>query len=305
MDPDARLAILARAKVLIVPVSNGVFVRIRRIALATSGAVLAALALGACSDDEKDADATATDASASGSTNTDNPPASQGADGSPTSRATDSTSGGDNTNTDGPELAKQSIAAMNKLEFIENSGTSVDKNGKSSTVKACAVMQTKAVVGTTRQSNGTQVQVIMVGGVQYTKTSAQGWAELTGNPSRASAYQQVIGDKWVTSDSEATDDVNFFDGETDGVTKGAVTDFQGKKAIPLVKTKANGAKKTYYVAAQGDPLILGQTEEGPEPKKRTATVITEADKCDATVPASSQTITATEVDRRVKQLSGA
>ncbi|UGQ14397.1 hypothetical protein LO772_12880 [Yinghuangia sp. ASG 101] len=237
--------------------------RIRRIAVAASGAVLAALTLGACGDDEEK----------------------------------------DNTKTEASKLADEAVAAMNKLEFVNNNGTSTDEDGKTATIKACAVMKTKAVKGT-QEADGEKAEVISIEGFQYVKASAKYWAEVSGRPSRESLYRQVIGDKWFKMADDGDDDLEFFGGATGGVTKGEVTDFHGKQAVPLSMTK-DGAKKTYFVAAKGEPLIIGQIEEGPEPKERTETELSKADKCDVAAPPADQTITEDEVNDKAAELQGA
>ncbi|HSA50636.1 MAG TPA: hypothetical protein VLH10_11075 [Yinghuangia sp.] len=241
--------------------------RIRRIAVATSAAVLAALSLGACSDDEEK----------------------------------------DNTKTEGPALAAEAIEAMNKIKFLDNNGTTTDEDGKTETIKACAVMATKAVKGTT-EKGGEKVEQIQVGGFYYTKTSGKGWAHLIGEPDNAALEQgldEVTAGKWVKSEMDEGDEtIDFFDNKTDDVTKGEVMEFRGKKVVPLMKTAKNGAKKTYYVAAKGDPVIVGQIEEGPEPKERSESVITKADNCDAVEPPADQVVEDTEVNKTVAQLRG-
>lgn len=236
--------------------------RIRRIAVATSAAVLTALTLGACGDDEEK----------------------------------------DNTKTDGPSLAAQAIEAMNKLEFLDNNGTVTNEDGETETVRACAVMATKAVKGTTER-DGEKLEQIQVNGFYYTKTSGKGWAQLIGEPDNAALVQgleEVAAGKWVKSENDEDDDtIDFFDNKTDDVTKGEVTEFHGKKVIPLTKTGEDGAKKTYYIAAKGDPVIVGQIEEGPEPKERTESVITKADKCDAVEPPADEVVEDTEVNKTV------
>lgn len=238
---------------------------IRRIAVATSTAVLAALALGACGSDDEEKD---------------------------------------NTKTEAQALADQAVAAMNKIEFLDNNGTGTNADGKAATIKACGVTKTKAVKGT-MVVDGETAEVITIDGFQYVKASAKYWAEASGRPSREALYRQVIGDKWFkVKDDEGDGDLEFFNGSTSGVTKGEVTDFHGKQAIPLSITK-DDTKKTYFVAAKGEPLIIGQIEEGPDPKERTESEISKADKCDAAAPPADQTITEDEVNNKAAELQGA
>ncbi|MCF2529877.1 hypothetical protein [Yinghuangia soli] len=240
---------------------------VRRIALSVSAAFLAVAALGACSDDKGE----------------------------------DKT---DNTKTDAKTLADQSIAEMDKLEFVQADGTGTADDGKPASASMCAVMKTKAVSGSVT-IDGHKLDVIAIDGAQYMRGAGEAWAYLLGKPDDArivAAAGKVAGDKYIKSPAEDKDDqiVDFFDGKTDTVTKGEVTDFKGQKVVPLSQTGTDGEKKTYYVAAEGKPLIVGKKEEAAEGPERQETVFTKAGSCVVKAPGTDQVIDADTFDTELK-----
>ncbi|NUS56140.1 MAG: hypothetical protein HOV66_14970 [Streptomycetaceae bacterium] len=240
--------------------------RIRRLAAAASVTVLALSALTACGDsDEKD-----------------------------------------NSKTDAKALGDQATAAMKEKSTVKVSGTGTDEDGKKMTMDACADIKTKAVKGSMTM-DGRKVDIVQVGGMQYMKADAAFWASQSGNENNPKALDAVTkagSDKWVKSEADKDDDfADFFDGKTDGLTKGEVTTFNGKKAIPLSRSE-DGTKKTYYVAAKGTPFILGKTEtseNGGTDNQESKFSVT-GDKCEPKAP--SDTVDIEEFGNKIDEAMG-
>jgi hypothetical protein len=254
-------AILARAFIHVhrrspVP-TPGVFVRVRRLSTAAVAAVFAVAGLAACSDDE----------------------------------------GADNTKTEAKALADQAVAEMKKMNLVKAVGKGKDDEGKDMVMDMCADLTAKALAAKGTMG-GYAVEMIQVGEDRYMKADAKYWATFMGDaedPAVVAKFEKVLGGKFVQTKDEAGDNpVDFFEGDTNGVTKGEVTEFQGKKVVPLTKTVGDD-KSTYYVAAKGAPVIVGQLEEGKD-GSRDETSYSKADKCEAKAPAKDQTILSDDID---------
>ncbi|MCF2529878.1 hypothetical protein [Yinghuangia soli] len=232
--------------------------RVRRLATAAFAAVFAVAGVAACSEDE----------------------------------------GADNTKTEAKALADQAVAAMKKVQYIKGEAKGKDEEGKDVALSMCADM-----TGKTFSAKGTMaghaVEMIEIGDDKYMKGDGKFWASVTGggeDPEAAATFDKVLGGKYVLTKADPGDEdgVTFFEGGTDGVTKGEVTTFQGKKAVPLVKTKS-GDKTTYYVAAKGDPVVLGQLEENKDGSRNEVTY-SKSSKCEAQAPAKDQVMTDDDVE---------
>lgn len=245
--------------------------RTRRIAAAASAAVLALAALTACGGDEEK----------------------------------------DNTKTEPKALADQAVAAMDKLGFVSNKGNGTDENGGQIGIDACAVMKTKDLKGNLKLGTET-AEVLEVGGFQYIKATPMAWAQLAGQPGDsdvAALFEQASEGKWVKNEPDPKEGptVQFFDGKTDDLTKGEVMTFQGKEVIPLISERdddGDKVKKTYYVAAKGEPVIVGQLEETEGSKEREETVYAKTDKCQVAAPPADQVIEEAEFNKRVDEAQG-
>ncbi|MGW0662834.1 hypothetical protein [Streptodolium elevatio] len=217
----------------------------------------------------------------------------------------------DNTKTEAKALADQAVAAMDKIEFLSNKGSGTDENGNPIGIDACAVMKTKDVKGTLKLGDES-AEMLEVGRVRYIKATPLGWAQFAGRPGDARVadlFEQASEGKFVKSEPEPGDaaTVDFFDGKTDNVTKGAVTTFQGKDVVPLVQERdedGDKVKKTYYIAAKGEPVIVGQVEETVGGKEREETVFTKTDKCEVSAPPADQVIEEAEFNKRVDEAQG-
>lgn len=236
--------------------------RARRIAAVASATVLAVVALGACGGDD---------------------------------------GGADNTKTDAKVLADKAVEYAKKQTSMAASlkGT---KDGKPVEGTSCVNVEggkTKSVKGSMTTENGT-AEVVTIDGKDYFKASVDTYlkqAEEDPADYDVKAAEAALGGKWMVSDSEDPDDTaDFFDGKTDGVTKGEVTEFNGKKVVPLSKKDEDGVEKTVYIAAKGDPVVVGMLEVDGE--SRTETIVTSMGKaCDAKAPAQDQTLTKEQVNK--------
>ncbi|GAA4949855.1 hypothetical protein GCM10023205_08000 [Yinghuangia aomiensis] len=197
----------------------------------------------------------------------------------------------DNSKTDAKALADQATEAMKAKNSVKVVGTGTDEDGKSMSMDACADIKTKAVKGTMTM-DGRKVEILQTDGSMYMKADAVFWAAQSGNENNPAALDAVTkagGDKWIKNEADKDDDfADFFDGKTDGLAKGEVTTFNGKKAIPLSRSE-DGTKKTYFIAAKGTPLILGSVEEKEDGSKEReeSKFSTSSDKCDPKAPAES------------------
>jgi hypothetical protein len=131
---------------------------------------------------------------------------------------------------------------------------------------ALDIVSAKGSGGGTIAQNGTKINVIVVPPDVYMKADAASWTKLAGT----AAAGQLFADKWLQT---TTTDANFgsfaklLDTGTltqditanGAMTKGSVTTFRGKPAVPLKDD--NG---TLYVAATGAPRILGIVGTGPK-----------------------------------------
>lgn len=197
----------------------------------------------------------------------------------------------DNSKTDAKALADQATEAMKAKSSIKVVGTGTDEDGKTMSMDACADIKTKSVKGTMTIDNR-KVEVLQTGGSMYMKGDAVFWAAQSGNENNPAALDAVTkagSDKWVKSEADKDDDfADFFDGKTDGLTKGEVTTFNGKKAIPLSRSE-DGTKKTYFIAAKGTPLIIGSVEESENggKEREESKFSASSDKCDPKAPSDT------------------
>ncbi|MEU8137883.1 hypothetical protein [Streptodolium elevatio] len=237
--------------------------RVRRIAAVASATVLAAVALSACGSDD---------------------------------------GGADNTKTEAKALADKAVEFAKKSGSMEAVGKGTE-DGKAFEVKSCVNVtpegKSESVKGSLTR-DGRTAEVLTTGGKDYFKASAEFYILQAGQETTdfdMAALSAALDGKWMVSDEEEPDDsADFFEGNTDGVTKGEVTEFNGKKAVPLTKKDKDGKEKTVYVAAKGDPVVLGVLEV--EDGTRTETTISGVGKpCDVKAPAQEQTLTEDEVDK--------
>ncbi|MDI2131025.1 hypothetical protein [Yinghuangia seranimata] len=216
----------------------------------------------------------------------------------------DGDGGADNTKTEAKALAEQAVAVMKTQEFIKLSAKGTDENGKPQTMSGCAGFKAKTLKATV-DTGGGKMDVMMVGGAQYTKADGAGWLTLLGtdeDPATAEKVAKVAAGRYLKSTSEGDDDEigSFFADGTDGYTKGQPAKFASTDVVPLTKEK-DGAKQTYYIAAKGKPYIVGKLKEQTDSKDREETTFTRTeDKCEVTAPAADKTMTQQEFTAQLK-----
>ena len=173
-----------------------------------------------------------------------------------------SSSNGEATKTPTTILA-DAKAATGASTAVAISGTVVN-GGKRTSLN---IVSAHGAGGGTITTGGATINVVVSPPNVYLKADKASWAKLTGS----AAAGQLFAGKWLQT---TTADQNF--GSLAGlldtttltqsitaagtVTKGAVTTFRGRKAVPL----KGGNNGTLYVAATGSPYILGLVGTGPK-----------------------------------------
>ncbi|MDI2131026.1 hypothetical protein [Yinghuangia seranimata] len=204
----------------------------------------------------------------------------------------------DNTKTDAKTLADQAVATMKAEEFLKLSGKSVEEDGTAVNLQGCVAEKIQGGHAT-GSGGGGKVEMIQLGKDQYIKADGGYWANASGQgnkPEVVAAFDKALNGRFVTS----TDDngfQDFFDGGTDGVVKGAPTEYAGQKVIPLVKEE-DKKKTTLYVMSRGKPFIVAKVEEHSDSKKRQETTYQRTeDKCDVVAPPKDKTMTEDEFEK--------
>lgn len=148
---------------------------------------------------------------------------------------------------------------------------------------------------------GATADVIQVGQAAYVRGDEKFWQNaMKGQPGAEKAIPRVQG-KWVKSEPgqagiEGMCDKQAFlaamdrdKSERTGMTKGATSEVDGKKAQALEKKQPGGEKLTLYVAAEGKPYILKSvTSGGKQPGEVTFTEYGE--KVEAKAPPADQIV---------------
>ncbi|WP_406290575.1 hypothetical protein [Embleya sp. NBC_00896] len=236
--------------------------RTHHIVAATSAAVLAVVALGACSS----------------------------GDGKP-----------DNTKTDAKALADKAVAYLWKHTSMEGTAKGTDEDGEAQEMKVCGNVTPDGDLVSLKGTlvlDGQDADVISIDGKDYIRIPLSHYIKMIGtnDPTIAARVEKSIGGKYIVSVSDDDETGSLFEGGTGGVTKGEVTQFDGKQAIPLTKIGKDGAKKTVYVAAKGDVVVYGNLEENG--RKRIETIIVSVGKpCDVAAPPQGQFLTEDEFDK--------
>jgi hypothetical protein len=152
-------------------------------------------------------------------------------------------------------------AATSASSTVQVSGIVIEKGKRAS----LNVVTGQAAGGGTITTSGATINIIVIPPNLYLKADKASWTKLA----KSAAAGQLFADRWLqttTSDQSFGSFGNLLDTSkltqdittTGRITKGAVTTFHGKQAVPLTGTK-NG---TLYVAATGQPYILGLVGTG-------------------------------------------
>ncbi len=164
-------------------------------------------------------------------------------------------------------------AATAASETVRISG-SVVEGGKRTSMN---LVSSQGRGGGTVTTRGATIQIVVVPPNVYLKADKASWTKLAGT----AAAGQLLAGKWLQTTTADPDFASFaalLDASTltqsltatGTVAKGAVTNFHGKKAVPLKDGTKNG---TLYVAASGTPYILGIVGTGA--KKNNQVLFTE------------------------------
>lgn len=242
--------------------------------------------------------------------NSPQPAASSDAPGLPRQRGESPDSGDsqDNTTKDVRTLLAEASAARADVPAFRFTGAGVDEDGKNIRSEGCFRMSDDATRVSGRLGGHT-TDVVSIDGFEYLRAGVQAWLEATGRDSAdaAAVFQRMLaGGKWVKG--KFADDDNTFSSLVDSapgaVTKGAPTTFKGSQTVPLVKTNAEGVEQTYYVLAQGVPLVVGRSTSKPGTALRTETVYEKAGACAVSAPPPDMVVDAEEVDRQLETVAG-
>jgi hypothetical protein len=205
---------------------------------------------------------------------------------------------------DPKKIAEAAAAHTKQSRTVTVAGIGTDKNGARLETQACVAISadgnTSSSKGTTTV-DGVPAEVIGTGGKSYVKAPGAFYARKAGlaDPAAAAKFDRAVGGKYVVGDDDGSQNTaDFFEGKTDGLTKGNITDFHGKKAVPLSWTDADGTRKTVYVAAVGDPAVVGQSEENGQARAET-TVSGYGAPCDVAAPPAEETMTEAQARQAV------
>ena len=151
-------------------------------------------------------------------------------------------------------------AATGATTAVKISGT-VTTGGKPTSLN---IVSAQGAGGGTISTGGATFNIVVVPPNVYLKADKASWTKLAGS----AAAGQLFAGKWLqttTADPNFGSFATLLDAAkvtqqitaTGTITKGAVTTFHGKQAVPLKNNKG-----TLYVAATGSPYILGIVGSG-------------------------------------------
>jgi len=154
-------------------------------------------------------------------------------------------------------------AATSASSAVRVSGTVV-KGGQRTTLN---IVSARGGGGGTITTAGATLTIVVVPPNVYMKADKSSWTKLA----KSAAAGQLFAGKWLqttTADANFGSFAQLLDTGTltqqitssGKITKGPVTTFRGKQAVPLNDSSGNGG--TLYVAATGTPYILGLAGTG-------------------------------------------
>ncbi|MFF7246441.1 hypothetical protein ACFZBU_21330 [Embleya sp. NPDC008237] len=196
-----------------------------------------------------------------------------------------------NAGTDAKVLADEAQKLLKSVADYKMVGGGQDEETKIEwdlCIRNGADVQGKMVI------DGNPVEMIVVGKDQYMKADAAFWKKSMGEsvpPAVLDGVVAKLAGKYMKTPVEDDDSfanmTDFFDGSTDGVTKGEPVKIDGAKVIPLSKKDDEGETTTLYVQEKGKPYPFMVKSEG----KGNATMkFTKGkSKCEPTAPAESVT----------------
>ncbi|MCF2529879.1 hypothetical protein [Yinghuangia soli] len=211
----------------------------------------------------------------------------------------------DNTKLDAKVLADKAVAEMNKMRYVDAAAKGKTAEGVETTSALCADLSAKSLAGKGTFA-GEAVEMVQVDDRTYSKGNGKMWAAAAGSAddvAATAAFEKALAGKFVQGKADPDAMVEFFYGDTNGVTKGDVMTFAGQQAVPLTKTSSSGGKTTYYIAAKGAPVILGDVEDDKDGARDETTYTKAAAKCEVKEPAKDQVIPEDEVEAALEAVA--
>jgi hypothetical protein len=201
-----------------------------------------------------------------------------------------------NAGTEAKALADETVALVKQAGHLKMVGGG-DDEGTKTEMDVC-VRKGADLKGTMKQ-DGAPVELIQVGNDSYMKADPAYWVKFMGGEgvpaSNADAVVQALTGKYMKSSGGEGDDSSnmsdFFDGSTDGVTKGETVKIDGKKLIPLSKKQKDGKDTTtLYVPEKGKPFPVLVKVDGES--KMEIKLSQGKGTCEPTVPPADQIVDA-------------
>jgi len=196
-----------------------------------------------------------------------------------------------NVGTEAKALADEAMSLLAGVDFqMVGGGTDEDKTP---TEMDLCIRKGVDVKGTMKM-DGSPVEMIQVGNDRYMKADAAFWSKLTGGEDGPNPEMgKLMAGKYMKTTAEDDDDKvsDFFDGSTDGVTKGEPVDIEGKSLIPLSKKQKDGKDTTtVYVPEKGKPYpALVKIEGGTNMSMKLSR---DKAKCEPAAPPADQVVDA-------------
>ncbi|MFI1578441.1 hypothetical protein [Embleya sp. NPDC020630] len=197
-----------------------------------------------------------------------------------------------NAGTDAKALADEAQRLLKSVPDFKMVGSGQDEETK---MEMDLCIRSGADMQGTMTIDGNRVEVIFIGKDQYMKAEAPFWKMMMGEFVPERMLDEVVSKmagKYLKSPVDEEDDgvssmTDFFDGSTDGVTKGEPVKIDGVKVIPLSKKDDEGETTTLYVQEKGKPYPFMVKSEGKN--NATAKFTKGKQKCEPTAPAESFT----------------
>ncbi|MYV99753.1 hypothetical protein [Streptomyces sp. SID3343] len=200
-----------------------------------------------------------------------------------------------NAKTDAKALADEAVNLLKQVDDFKMVGSG-ESDGSKMEMDVC--VHKGADLKGTMKMDGSPVEMIKVGKDLYMKADAAFWAKSMGGEGGPvegmDAMSKLMAGKYMKTPADSDGDnfgdpSDFFDGSTDGVTKGDVVKIDGKKLIPLSKKDKEGATTTLFVPEKGKPypVLIKKDDDKTELKLSRG-----KDKCEPAVPPADQIVDA-------------
>ncbi|MGW1990683.1 hypothetical protein [Embleya sp. NPDC001921] len=198
-----------------------------------------------------------------------------------------------NAGTDAKALADESLALLKQVDDFKMTGTGKDTEDNTSMEWDICIRKGADLVGNMKM-DGSPVEMIKVGNDLYMKADAAFWSKtMGGEEGGPSEMGKLMAGKYMKTPADDEDGpfdpTDFFDGSTDGVTKGEAVKIDGRKLIPLAKKDEDGVTTTLFVPEKGKPYpVLVKTDDGSAEMRFSKG----KNKCEPAVPPADQVVDA-------------